>query len=61
VGGYLLFGVKFARGVLAVLGWGECTASFVGAEYPDVGGVMFSPDVGNYVPDYTVLPQDNVS
>ena len=39
----------------------ECTASFVRAEYPDVGGIMFSSNVGNNVPDYTVSSQDNVS
>ena len=40
---------------------GERTASFVGVEYPYVGGVMFSSNVGNYVPDYTVSSQNNVS
>jgi len=37
-----------------VCGGGGLTASFVGAEYPYVEGVMFSSNVGNYVPDYTV-------
>ena len=62
VGGYLLCGVKFAMGVLAFFfGGGGRTASFVGAKYPDVRGVMFSSNVGNYVPDYTVSFQDNIS
>jgi hypothetical protein len=61
VAGYLLCGVKFARGVLAFFSEGGRTASFVGAEYPNVGGVMFSSNVGNYVPDCTVASQDNVN